>query len=204
MKIFFLDVDGVLLDFHLSYSRYLEKVTGMEIFKDEIEFHTHHNDANLPDRIKAKKEIFEKYIDDFMDSDDFSKLESIVEKQSYQELFKNYPIFLVTNISSKYKKQRMKNLVLRGISYNGIYFAGEEKYGEKDYPSKQEVIKKLSNNNDEIFFLDDLPINCQLIHKHIPQAKVFLLDKIYNRGVNLKGCIRVKNWLEFIEYTKKS
>ena len=202
MKKFFLDIDGVLLDFHLSYSRYLEKVIGIKFIKDEIEFHTHQNYVALTDTVRRKKDIFDKYIDNFMNSDDFSQLKSIVEEKSYQQLFKNYPIFLVTNIGTKYKKQRIDNLALRGISYSGLYFAGEEKYGEKNYPSKQEVIKKLVDTSDEIFFLDDLPINCQLIHDHIPQAKVFLLDKLYNRKANLKGCIRVKDWLEFIEYTK--
>ena len=122
----------------------------------------------------------------------------MVDISSYNQVAEKYPIYLVSNLPNNQKKSRTENLALHGFKYQDIFFAGFDKYGELDYPLKSEVILKKAKKDSEIIFLDDLTINCKDIKQAIPKARVFLLNKAYNRKEKLpEGCIRVADWEEF-------
>ncbi len=198
-KLLFLDIDGVLLNFHQAFTSFLKKYHQIRLPKECLEFHTLcGNDRSKKQQCTLQPDILQKYSIDFMQSKYFTYLESLNDTQSYHQLAQSCRIFLVTNITEELKQQRIKNLNLRNIVYEEIFFAGEEKFNNPNYPSKHQVIQKKITSDDEVIFLDDLPVNCALVKKKIPQVKVFLLDKAYNQGELPQECIRVKNWQEFV------
>jgi uncharacterized HAD superfamily protein len=197
-ELLFLDVDGVLLDFHSSFCKYLLEVHNVSMSQDKVEFYVHAYGEDVSKETKEQNEMMGVYADAFMKSEYFCKLEALIDERSYSQLLKKYTIFLVTNISEKLKKSRMSNLALRNIYYEDIFFAGEEKYDAPNYPSKHEVIQKKAGAASKMIFLDDLSLNCDLVKKEVSEAEVFLLDKPYNQNWLPAGCKRVKSWSEFV------
>ena len=137
-------------------------------------------------------------MEDFFVSDYFSTLNALIDIHSYNQIAQKYPTYLLTNLSEKRKLAREKNLKLHGFSYQKIFFAGFDKYGDPNYPLKSKIILQKMEKNSEIIFLDDLTMNCNEVLDAIPKARVFLLTKPYNQEEELsEGCIRVSNWEEF-------
>ena len=200
-KQIFLDVDGVLLNFHKSFAWFLEERYSFKSNNTEIA-HTDslikHAEKNVEFSELAEKLKDRTVIYDFWASKYFSILESFVDISSYNQVAEKYPIYLVSNLPNNQKKSRTENLALRGFKYQNIFFAGFDNYGEPNYPLKSEIILQEAKKDAEIIFLDDLTINCKDIKQTIPNARVFLLDKSYNRKEKLpEGCIRVADWEEF-------
>ena len=201
-KQIFLDVDGVLLDFHTNFLRYLKDTHSMELDGVVENYHTNsvlkkgEKDAK---QLKLEKLFQQKNVmEDFFVSDYFSTLNALVDIHSYNQIAQKYPTYLLTNLSEKRKLAREKNLKLHGFSYQKIFFAGFDKYGDPNYPLKSKIILQKMEKNSEIIFLDDLLMNCKEVLESISKARVFLLTKPYNKKEKLPiGCTRVASWDEF-------
>ncbi len=201
-KQIFLDVDGVLLDFHTNFSLYLKDKYSIELDGAVENYHT--NFVLSQGKKEAGQLELEKLLqrggvmEDFFVSDYFSTLNALVDTYSYNQIAQKYPVYLITNLSEKRKFAREKNLKYRGFSYQGISFAGFDKYGDPNYPLKSEIILQKMEKNSEIIFLDDLMMNCNEVLESVSQARVFLLTKPYNQKEKLPiGCTRVASWDEF-------
>ena len=198
-KLVFLDIDGVLLDFYGGFSNYLKECKNIQYPKQQTEIYTHNTNIEKTTKgFQGEKVFFDHYAMEFMQGEYFSRLEAIIDLPSYQRLAAVCDIFLVTNVPNECRVLREKNLKLRGLDYQELFFAGEEKY-DSNYPSKYEVIKKVATAQCEIIFLDDLIINCSLVKQEIPGADVFLLDKPYNQKNIPQNYQRVKNWQHFVD-----
>ena len=195
-KQIFLDVDGVLLDFHTNFLRYLKDTHSMELDGVVENYHTNsvlkkgEKDAK---QLKLEKLFQQKNVmEDFFVSDYFSTLNALVDIHSYNQIAQKYPTYLLTNLSEKRKLAREKNLKLHGFSYQKIFFAGFDKYGDPNYPLKSKIILQKMEKNSEIIFLDDLLMNCKEVLESISKARVFLLTKPYNKKEKLPiACLRV-------------
>ena len=143
-KQIFLDVDGVLLDFHTNFLRYLKDTHSMELDSAVENYHT--NSVLKKGEKDAKQLKLEKFFqqknvfEDFFVSDYFSTLNALIDIHSYNQIAQKYPIYLLTNLSEKRKLAREKNLKLHGFSYQKIFFAGFDKYGDPNYPLKSKII----------------------------------------------------------------
>ena len=110
-KQIFLDVDGVLLNFHKSFAWFLEERYSFKSNNTEIA----HSDSLIKHAEKNAKfsELAEKLKDrtviyDFWASKYFSILESLVDISSYNQVAEKYPIYLVSNLPNNQKKSRKK------------------------------------------------------------------------------------------------
>ena len=188
-KQIFLDVDGVLLDFHTNFSLYLKEKHSIELSSAVENYHT--NSVLKKGEKDAKQLKLEKFfqqknvMEDFFVSDYFSTLNALIDIHSYNQIAQKYPTYLLTNLSEKRKLAREKNLKLHGFSYQKIFFAGFDKYGDPNYPLKSKIILQKMEKNSEIIFLDDLTMNCNEVLDAIPKARVFLLTKPYNQEEEL-------------------
>ena len=106
-KQIFLDVDGVLLNFHKSFAWFLEERYSFKSNNTEIA----HSDSLIKHAEKNAKfsELAEKLKDrtviyDFWASKYFSILESLVDISSYNQVAEKYPIYLVSNLPNISKK----------------------------------------------------------------------------------------------------
>ena len=182
-KQIFLDVDGVLLDFHTNFSLYLKEKHSIELSSAVENYHT--NSVLKKGEKDAKQLKLEKFfqqknvMEDFFVSDYFSTLNALIDIHSYNQIAQKYPTYLLTNLSEKRKLAREKNLKLHGFSYQKIFFAGFDKYGDPNYPLKSKIILQKMEKNSEIIFLDDLTSKLKNeVLDAIPKAiLVFLLTK---------------------------
>ena len=104
-KQIFLDVDGVLLDFHTNFLRYLKDTHSMELDGVVENYHTNsvlkkgEKDAK---QLKLEKLFQQKNVmEDFFVSDYFSTLNALVDIHSYNQIAQKYPTYLLTNLSEK-------------------------------------------------------------------------------------------------------
>ncbi len=201
-KQIFLDVDGVLLDFHTNFSLYLKEKHSIELSSAVENYHTRsmlqQKDKDAEQLKLEKKLQQEGLMENFFKSDYFFTLNALVDVHSYNQIAQKHPVYLITNLAKKRKDARKKNLANLQFNYVEIFFAGYDKYGDTDYPFKSDIILQKSEKDTEIIFLDDLTMNCNEVLEAIPKARVFLLTKPYNQEEELsEGCIRVASWDEF-------
>ena len=185
----FLDVDGVILDFHSGFVRFLDEEYNIKMKAEESEYLSNSGD-DFPQQEKMAE---------FLDSKYFGELNLLADLSQYNQLAKNYTIYLITNLPEKQKKLRTQNLALHNINYQDIIFAGLENYGNLNYPTKSEAIANLDSNISSFIFLDDLPQNCEEVKQAYPKARVFLLDTLYNQQ-QTENYTRVSDWDDFLKH----
>lgn len=188
---FYLDVDGVILDFEGAI----------------IDFVRDHYLPDLPKDFSLKTwEMTEEFKeldigevwDRFIKSDRFKRLSLLIDHQSFNALANRFPIHLVTNIPNDYYQSREENLKLHTLEYTGLHLAGHFDFGEKGYPTKSATIEKLHKPGSKLIFLDDHPKNCQDVKDHFPESSVYLMSRPHNAGIQDETWIRVENWQEFV------
>ena len=172
---------GVFLFFGFPHKFFplSKRKTSIELSSAVENYHT--NSVLKKGEKDAKQLKLEKFfqqknvMEDFFVSDYFSTLNALIDIHSYNQIAQKYPTYLLTNLSEKRKLAREKNLKLHGFSYQKIFFAGFDKYGDPNYPLKSKIILQKMEKNSEIIFLDDLTMNCNEVLDAIPKARVFLL-----------------------------
>ena len=191
MKQFFLDVDGVILNYEAGLIDWFIK-------NYEPKF-TPPKDTFWESSPVVKKYDINKLDSEFLKSPALGQLSPLISLEDYKILTDKYPVYLITNIPEESIIMRERNFHQLGKTYKAIYSAGLVKY-HPDYPTKSEKILELSKPNTEIIFLDDLSDNCAEVKKNIPHAKVFLMEGKRNLGVADSNLwFRTKNWTEFLK-----
>lgn len=189
---FFLDVDGVILDFEGSF----------------IDFVRDHYLPDLPLDYRPKswemtQEFrsldIEKIWNRFVKSAYFSQMNLLVDAESFNRLSDQYSVFLITNLTSDQYPGRKKNLDMHNLKYQQLEFAGHHDFGIADYPKKSAMISQLRSGQGKIVFLDDHPANCRDVKENLPESDVYLMSRPHNEDVELEEWIRVNDWQDFIE-----
>lgn len=189
---FFLDVDGVILDFESSF---------MDFVRD-------HYLPDLPQNYYPKswemneefeeldiEEVWER----FVNNNRFTQLDLLIEAESFNELSKNHPIYLITNLPHDQFISRQQNLDHHNLKYQGLHLAGHFNFGDEHYPVKSAVIAKLRDPEKRLIFLDDHPKNCQDVKNSFPESDVFLMSRPHNEKAVVEDWIRVDDWNEFLD-----
>lgn len=180
---FFIDVDGVLLNFDRAFLSWLKKNYLPSVSLD-LPLKTVAHNTNFD---------FEKSYHEFMGCEEFSKLPAMVDVEQFNWLSENYTVYLVTNLPNFAEALRIKNLQTCGFKYHKLVRAGLEKYGEEDYLDKGQAIQQLRSTK-QAFFLDDFHQNCREVKKTIADIQVFWLST-ETRKVDFP---QIPNWLCFL------
>ena len=186
----YLDVDGVVLDFESSF---------VDFVRDEFI-------PDLPpDYILQTWEMSDEFKDldiervwkQFVNSDRFRRMKLLVDGESFNQLSRQYPLYLVTNIPNQQFQSRSENLAFHGLEYSGLFLAGHFNFGDDSYPTKSQVIQRLHQPGNRLIFLDDHPKNCDDIKQHFPESHVYLMERPHNKAVEDREWVRIRNWGEF-------
>jgi len=188
---FFLDIDGVILDFETSF----------------IDFIRHEYLPDLPqDYVPTSWEVVDEFngldivevFNKFNRSSGFSRLKPLVNVESFNRISRQYPVYLVTNLTDAQFSDRKKNLALHQLNYKEIHLAGHFDFGIENYPTKSATIAKLHQKGERLIFLDDHPRNCEDVKENLPEAEVYLMSRPHNRNKKNRDWIRVENWDGFV------
>ncbi|MBL0691079.1 MAG: hypothetical protein JJV97_01955 [SAR324 cluster bacterium] len=177
MKIFVFDVDGVVLDYKSGYSDFLADKQGNIVGK---------NDPALP--LPKCSEW------DFINSTKFGKLQPLIAPEKFNHLCSDGKVFFVTNLPPKIKSIRIDNLRKLGFEFKEVLTAGFETYGEREYPTKGEVLLKIVGKHQHFLFVDDYYENCDEIALQFSHAKVFMLKGAHDFHKSTSRFEKVENW----------
>lgn len=186
---FFLDVDGVILDFETSFMDMIRENYLPELPKGYY--------PESWEMSELKGVDIEKAWETFVHSDRMQTLNLLCERDSFNFLADKFPVHLVSNIPREFIEKRKQNLHLHGLRYCELHLAGHENFGELNYPTKAQKISRIRAHGKRMIFLDDNPSNCKEIKEFFPDSEVYLMNRPHN--INAKGDIwtRVANWNEF-------
>ena len=151
--------------------------------------------------------------EDFFVSDYFSTLNALIDIHSYNQIAQKYPTYLLTNLSEKRKLAREKNLKLHGFSYQKIFFAGFDKYGDPNYPLKSKIILQKTRASVEAIYLmmkrvfDEMGYRrfewkCDSLNKRSCEAARkfgFQFEGIFRQLTIYKGRNRDTAWFSIID-----
>ncbi len=188
---FFLDVDGVILDFESAFIDFVRDEYLPDLPADYVpqswEMSTEFGSLDIV-------EVWER----FVDSDRFARLDLLIDAESFNRLSDKYPVYLVTNLPESQYNSRKDNLDFHRLVYKDLFLAGHFNFGDQTYPTKSATIAKLHHNGEQMIFLDDHPKNCLDVKSAFSESKVFLMSRPHNKGVESQEWIRVENWEEFL------
>lgn len=188
---FFLDVDGVILDFESSLVDFVRENYLPDLPADYV-----------PKSWEMKKEFGSLDIIEvwnrFVDSERFSRLDLLIDAGSFNALSSRYPVYLITNLPPSQYDNRVKNMMQHGLNYAEMVLAGHFNFNDENYPTKSEAIRKLHVNGERIIFLDDHPQNCRDVKAAFEGSTVFLMSRPHNLEIVDEDWIRVENWDKFL------
>ena len=191
----FLDVDGVILDFEKGFMEHIRSTYHPELpagYRPK----TWDMDGEFADV------DIEVAWDEYTISEDFTQLDLIAERDSFNELNRKYGIWLVTNLPDKLKSYRLKNLQWHGLEYRGLLLGGHHDFEISGYPKKSQIIRLFRDPLQRVVFLDDHPTNCHDVAQAFPDGKVFLMTRPHNQEVD-HPFERVAHWGEFVSALEK-
>ncbi len=189
---FYLDVDGVILDFEAAFvdfvrDEYLPDLPlGFILQSWELA-----NDFNTLD--------IDEVWHNFMDSDQFTRLNLLVDTDSFNQLSEQHPVYLITNLAKPQYESRRKNLERYQLQYKELFLAGHHNFNDDSYPTKSTVISKLHRKGERMVFLDDHPRNCQEVKSAFGNSEVFLMSRPHNKGLEDSMWTRVDDWKDFLD-----
>ena len=192
MITFYLDVDGVLLDYE----------GGLRLMLAELYPDVFSETRTVQEMMNCFTEADHRYkvIRQFMNTEYFSQLPSIINIADYNELRGYGKIYLVTNIPYTAVKFRRDNLSRLGMIYEEIHSGGFENYGMRDYPLKSEVINKLHPRGEIGYFLDDMVENCEDISFNVTNVTpVHLNPDVKDESL----FVQVENFSRFVGLVRK-
>jgi len=192
---FFLDIDGVILDFETGFMDFVRDEYLPDLPQGYIP-----QSWTMDDEFTSLdiQEVWER----FLNTDRFAQLNLLVDAESFNQLANQFPVHLITNIPNDYYMQRQKNLEFHGLKYTTMQLAGHWNFGDENYPTKSLAIANLHTPEKKLIFLDDHPINCQDIKQAFPESEVFLMSRPHNKESKAEDWIRVDSWRGFIDQLK--
>lgn len=191
---FFLDVDGVILDFESAFMDMIR-----DLYIPDLP------QGYIPKTWDMGEEFpgvdMKKAWDEFVGSDRFTKLPPLVDQERFNILSKQSPVYLITNIPDHLIDARLENLETHKMNHDGVYTGGHWDFGMEGYPSKSERIAALHQNGNQIIFMDDHPTNCRDVKAAFPDSQVFLMSRPHNQNEEDAAWKRVDGWKAFLEET---
>lgn len=191
---FFLDVDGVILDFESAFMDMIR-----ELYVPELPI------GYIPKTWDMSEEFpsvdMNKAWEEFVGSDRFTQIKPLVKSDLFNVLSDSSPVYLITNIPEKLVGSRLENLQKYQLQHDGVYTGGHWDFGMEGYPSKSERISALHKNGNQIIFMDDHPTNCRDVKAAFPESQVFLMSRSHNQDQDDPAWKRVSDWNEFLAQT---
>jgi len=189
---FFLDVDGVILDFEAAFVDFVRDEYLPDLPADyTLQSWELATDFNTLDIGKVWQ--------NFVDSDQFTRLNLLVDTDSFNQLSDRHSVYLITNLAKPQNDSRRKNLERYQLRYKDLFLAGHHNFNDDSYPTKSAVISKLHHNGERMVFLDDHPRNCQDVKSAFGNSEVFLMSRPHNKGLEDPIWTRVDDWKDFLE-----
>lgn len=152
-KILAIDVDGVILDYNKSFTKYFYKMTGYSIKYNPDSWNF---DLTSEEDLKELRTR----IDEFANKGKILELLDENWAKYLNELRKNFYVVIITAWPNE--ETRKKNLEYHKIEYDEIYFT--------DYNNKPDIMKKI--NPDYIF--EDSPNNVNKMTEIFKNSKFFV------------------------------
>jgi len=191
----FFDVDGVLLDFEEGFTRVIKEYFNLDVPADYVPESFWFSD------LLTKDQVLEGW-DYFLHSNEFEKLEPMVDPKEFNKTFGAYPVHFITNIPPECLERRETNLRNVGFKFDSARCAGFINY--KDHPpqTKADVIKELYQKEKGILFVDDHPDNCLNVRETFPDAEIWLMSRPFNTDFEHPEIRRAKNWSEVLDHSR--
>ena len=190
---FFLDVDGVILDFESTFMDFIRETYLPELPQGYLP-----TSWEMKDEALSKLDITEAW-EGFMVSGRFEHLNLLADVVSFNQISSQSPVYLVTNLPEKHYSGRIANLAAHGLCFTSLHMGGHHDFGIEGYPTKPQVIERLRCQSKRLIFLDDHPENCRAVRSSFPTAEVYLMERSHNKGIQDEGWIRLQSWGEFAE-----
>jgi len=188
---FFLDVDGVILDFESTFMEYVR-----DHYLPDLPSGFVPTSWDLDDGPLAKLDVDVAW-DAFMASGQFGQLKLLADPKSFNQISGRSSVHLVTNLPEAHYQERIENLERYGLKFSSLNMGGHHDFGIKDYPSKAQVIDRIRDTSKGMVFLDDHPENCRVVKAQFPTAQVYLMQRPHNLNTPDEGWVRVLSWAEF-------
>jgi len=183
------DVDGVVLDFESHYLWAIKDYFSLEVPEDYKPECFYFSD------ILSDEQMQEGW-DYFIASEHFGTLPSLVSSQQFNAVFRAYPVHFITNIPPLHLEVRRKNLQTAGFQFDSLHCGGMISFDEHPAHTKSDVIQDLLQDGETLVFLDDSPENCVNVLEHFPEAKVFLMSRLFNQKFQHSTIKRLHHWNE--------
>lgn len=184
---FFFDVDGVLLDFETSYVKALKAYFKLEVPEDYRPNCWYFSD------LLNEKQMLEGW-NYFVSSDYFSQLAPLMEVATFNQVFGDASVHIVTNIPEKYLPARSKNLKDLGLKYDSMHAGGFLSFNGEPPVTKGDVIQSKIEQGDRVFFIDDHPENCTEVATRYPESVVWLMTRPFNKDFQHEFIQRADTW----------
>lgn len=184
---FFVDIDGVLLNFERAFVGFLNRVYGM----------------NLPERYETGTWFFEDLLTPqqmydrwqaFLDAEDSGRMEPLVAPERFNAVAREHAVHLLTNFPHPYMEKRIANLAALGFHYESLDFCGLHAYQGTVPPSKAEVVGRLRGNGNAGLFIDDHPENCLDVVDNCGDVEVWVMSRYFNREFSHPQVRRAETW----------
>ena len=138
----------------------------------------------------------------FLKSNEFERLNPIVDPEYFNSKFGAYPVHFITNIPPDCLERRVKNLRNAGFKFKSAHCGGFINYEGKKSNTKAEVILELLQENDSVIFVDDHPDNCKNVLESFPDAEIWLISRPFNADFKHPGIRRANDWSEILEHSR--
>ncbi|MCZ6532086.1 MAG: hypothetical protein O7A08_03895 [SAR324 cluster bacterium] len=184
---FFLDIDGVLLNFEGAFVRFLNRTYGMDLPE------RYETGSWFFDDLLTREEMYERW-QAFLDSRDSGQMEALVAPARFNALTAGNPVHLLTNFPEPYMEKREANLAALGFRYDSLHFCGLHAYRDKVPPSKGEIVAELRDPERPGFFIDDHPDNCLDVLERCRDVEVWVMSRFFNREFTHPKVRRAADW----------
>jgi hypothetical protein len=184
---FFLDIDGVLLNFEKSFARWLNEGYGFRL-PETYETTSWNYDDLLPR--EHIKEAWQRYLE----SDHSATMDPLVDLTRFNALAGSHDVHLVTNFPLQHADKREQNLAQHGFTYSSLNFCGLRGFGGLKPRTKSEVIAQLRRSGEHALFVDDHPDNCLDVLENCGDTEVWVMTRLFNRDFAHPDIRRAQDW----------
>lgn len=184
---FFLDIDGVLLNFEHAFTRWLNDRLGFQLPED------YQTPSWNFDNLLSRDQIKEAW-QSFLESDYCAQMPSLVDMDRFNALAREHAIHLLTNFPERHSEKRARNLEGLGFSYASLHYCGLYGYEGEKPRTKSELITELRNDDPDSIFIDDHPENCLDVLNNCKSVEVWVMSRRFNREFEHPRIRRANDW----------
>ncbi len=192
---FFVDVDGVLLNFERAFVDWLNREYGMGLHERYETGTWDFEDLLTPEQMYERWQAF-------LDAEDSGRMEALVAPERFNALAREHAVHLLTNFPHPYMDKRIANLAALGFRYETLDFCGLHPYRGTVPPSKAEMVGRLhgdgagpgARGGGTGLFIDDHPENCLDVLRNCAGVEVWVMSRHFNREFSHPRVRRAETW----------